>query len=517
MTALALLLLAAAIGFWVAHVFRIPALPLVILLGMATSAVFPIPEDFLEDALILGVTVVLFVAGIELNPARVGRYRGAAIRIGLIQFLALGGVGLGAALLMGFSVQSAAYLGLAISASSTLVVVRILQQRQELYTAMGRTVTGILLLQDLLVVLLIPVVTGIGEGPAAVGIGLASTLALVAFAAVVLRWVAPKLIPWVSEDEEFLLLTVLGMLFVFLGLAWLMEVPLFVGAFLAGVALSSFPVNGLVRGQVTSLGNFFSAVFFAGLGASLVLPSGVELFQALLLTLLLLVLTPPLVAFISERNGFSARAGIGNGLLLAQASEFSLVVGLQGVVLGQLSEGAFSIIALVTVLTMILTPMVATRRVTMALMRLHPFNAPDLQDPPPEDHILLVGCGSSGVRLLETLVGIPREIWVVDDDPVVVDRVRDAGFSVVKGDVTDVEVLRNAGADRARAVVSTLRNREDCSVLLALASDVPVIARAFDHEDAEWFEERGGIGVSYSDAALDGFLEWFLDGEEAEA
>ena len=509
MSAVAFLLLAAALGLGLGHIFRIPAIPLVVLLGMGTSTVIPIPGDLLEDALMLGVMVVVFVAGIELNPDRVGRYRTIALKIGLLQFFILGGAGVGSAALLGFDLQTAAYLGLALSASSTLVVIRVLQQKQELYTPMGRTVTGILLLQDALVVLLIPVVTNFNEGLAPVAMGLGATLLLMALAGGLLNWVAPRVLPRMAEDEEFLLLLVLTTLFAFLGLAYLLELPLVGGAFLAGVALSPFPVNALVRGQLNSLGIFFSALFFAALGAVLTLPTLAELGQALALSALVLVLTPPLVAVIAERAGFSARAGIGSGLILSQTSEFSLVVGLQGMILGQISEGAFGVIALVTVMTMMVTPFLATSPVTGVLLRIHPFRLATRDTQPPSNHILLLGCGSSGVALLEILVGTPHDIWVVDDDPVVVERVREAGFTAIRGDVTDNAVLQQVGATQARVVVSTLRRREDSEPLLDMAREVPVVVRAFDDSETHWIEERGGIAISYSEAATQDFLSWF--------
>jgi len=513
MTTVAALLFAAALGLGLGHLLRLPSVPLIILFGVAVSAVVPLPEDLLEDALLLGVTVVVFVAGIELNPVRVGRYRNAALVIGLLQFFLLGAAGLGAALLLGLTPQTAAYVGLALSASSTLVVVRLLQQRQELYSAKGRTLTGILLLQDLLIILLIPVVIGIGDGWGAVGTGVGGTLVLVALAGVLLRWVAPRLMPSIAEDEEFLLLTVLAVLFVFLGLAHLLGIPLMAGAFLAGVSVSPFPSNALVRGQVNSIGTFFSAIFFAALGAVVTLPTGEELVQALFFAGLVLLVTPPLVALVAERFGFSARGGIGTGLLLAQTSEFSLVVGLQGVILGQIDEGVFGIIVLVTVISMILTPLLTTGPVTSLLLRIHPFRKPSDPREIPQGHVLLLGCGSSGVNLLETLVGIPHPIWVVDDDPAIVERVIQAGFTAIRGDATDAEVLRGAGANRARVVVSTMRRKEDSERLLAHTGQTPVVVRAYDEDDVEWIEERGGIPVSYADAAAADFLDWFLKGE----
>lgn len=520
MSSIAFLLLAAALGFWVAHVLGIPAIPLLLLLGVATSAVVDIPTTFLEDALVLGVMVVVFVAGVELNPEPIGRFRKVALGVGMLQFTVLGSAGVGAALLLGYTPQTAGYVGLAIAASSTLVVVRLLQQRRERYTALGRTVLGILLLQDLLVILFMPVVTLMPEGIAAVGIGVARTLALMLIAGVFLMWVAPLIVPRVHEDEEFLLLVILGVLFLFLGLSHHLGVPMVAGAFLAGLALSRFPVSALVRGQLRSLNDFFAALFFTALGAVLTLPDLHGILHAAAFVLILVVITPPLVTLATERFGFPARAGLGAGLLLAQASEFSLVVGLQGMIMGQIDPGVFSVIALVTVATMMLTPELATQRVTSFLLRFHPFTRVtrvEAEHDIPRDHVLLVGCGASGVTLLETLVGIPHEVWVVDDDPVVVRRVREAGFRVVRGDATDLEVLRNAGAHQARVVVSTIRRTEDTGPLLALSSDVPTVVRAFEEEDARWAEERGGVVVSYSDAALRDFLAWFLDTPEGSA
>lgn len=517
MTALAVLLLAASLGFGLAHLLRMPPLPVLVLAGMGASAIYPLPAEFLEDAIILGVTVVVFVAGIELNPTRVGRYRGAAAKVGLIQFLVLGLAGLGAALLLGFELQMAAYVALALSASSTVVGIRVLQRRRELYEPTGRMVTGILLLQDLLVILLIPVVTRLGDGSRAVAVGLGATLVLVALAAGLLKWVIPRLLPRLDGDEESLLLTVLAILFGFLGLSHLLDVPLLAGAFLAGLTLSAFPVSALVRGQLNSLSDFFSAVFFAALGGLLSLPTAAGFLQALALSALVLVLTPPLVALVSERTGFSARAGIHSGLLLSQTSEFSLVVALQGLILMQLDSATFSIIALVTVITMILTPVIATDPVTGALMKIHPFRPPRTDaDQRPSDHIVLVGCGTNGMALLEMLLVTPNELWVVEDDPAVVDRIREAGVNVIRGDATDVEVLRQAGVGQARIVVSTIRRRDDNATLLAITHGVPVLVRAFDEDDEEWVKERGGIPIPYSRAAAQDFMDWFLRGKPEE-
>jgi Trk K+ transport system NAD-binding subunit len=119
--------------------------------------------------------------------------------------------------------------------------------------------------------------------------------------------------------------------------------------------------------------------------------------------------------------------------------------------------------------------------------------------------------------LLETLIIGPHPLVAVDDDPAVVDRVREAGITCFRGDVADPMVLKEAGADRARAVISTIRRAEDNGPLLALARGAPVIVRGFNDEDAEWIRARGGRPILYSEAAAQDFLDWFDGGGPAGA
>ena len=321
--------------------------------------VAPLPAEGLQDALVLGVSVLVFVLGIELTPHSVAHYRRAALRVGLAQFFLLGLAGYLTSVTFGLSTIEALYFALAGSASSTLVVTRLMKAREQLYEPVGRMVTGVLLLQDFLIILAIPVLTRLPGGAVAVASGLGGTLVLVALAGATLRWFGPAVLGRFRDDEEILLLLVLSTLFIFVGLASFFDLPLASGAFLAGVSLSGFPVNGLIRGQLASLADFFHTLFFVALGAFLTLPSPSELARGLVFAFLVILVTPPLVTFVAERAGFSARPSITAGLLLSQTSEFSLVVGLQGIALGQLSQSLFSVIALSTLATMVLTPFIA--------------------------------------------------------------------------------------------------------------------------------------------------------------
>ncbi len=507
MVGIALLLAAAAAAHGLARLLRLPPLPLLLAAGLVLARLGRVPAEFLEEALLLGVAFLLFAAGLELNPARTRKQRDPAVRVGLLQFLLLGLAGLGAARLLGFDALSAAYVALALTASSTLVVVRLLRQRRQMFEPFGRLVTGVLLLQDLLVILLIPLMTRASHGSGAVLRGLVAVAALLALAAAAARWLAPAF-RRLDGDDETLLLATLAFLFAFIGAAAVLDLPMVVGAFLAGVALSPFPAHALVRPQLAPVADFFAAVFFTALGALIGIPSPTEALQALLLAAVVVVVTPPLVTLVAEWAGFSARPAIEAGLLLAQTSELSLVIGLYAMMEGDVAPAVFTVIGLTTLFTMLLTPLLAGERVAWALLHLHPAGRPAARLPPLRDHVLVLGSGTTGMPLLETLLGADCQIVVVDDDPNVVGRLREAEIPVIRGDATDTAVLEQARARDARIITSTIRRPRDNRRLLEYARGVPIIVRVFEEEDAAWVRAMGGTPVVYSEAAADGLLAW---------
>jgi len=503
----ALLLATAAGASILARWLRIPLIPMLLLGGLGISAFGHVSLEFLEDSLILGVSFLLFVVGLELDPRRVRAQRTAALRVGLSQFVVLAVLGFFLARWLGFDAVEAGYVALALPASSTLVGVRLLQRRRQMFEPFGRLTLGSLLLQDLLVLLAIPFVTDLSGGVGAVLPGILGVLALLAVSLGVRRWGAALLLR-VEDEPELVLLAALSVLFVFLGGAALLQLPILVGAFLAGVALSRFPVNGIVRAEVAPIGDFFVAIFFTALGALVRLPTSVELVQVAWFAAAVLLVTPPLVLLVAERSGFTATSAAEAGLLLAQTSEISLVVVLAGRIQGQVSESLFVVIALVTVVTMLLTPFISTdemaRRVARLQRRRRWYGAEGISG-----HVLLLGAGSSGMPLLEDLIVTGCSIVVIDDDPIVTRRLNEAGIPALCGPATDPEVLRQAGVERARVVSSTIRRPRDNAVLLQMAGTVPVLVRVFEEVDAEWVQSRGGTPIVYSEATADSLLEWF--------
>lgn len=509
MTGIATLLLAAAGATLLSRLLRLPLIPLLLLSGLAVSYLTGGSGDFAESALVLGTTFLLFVAGLELDPRRVRTQRRAAVVVGTAQFAALAILGFVTARLVGFDRLEAGYVALAVPASSTLVGVSLLQRRRQMFEPFGRLTLGVLLLQDVLVLLAIPLVTGVDAGWAAVLSKTGGILLMGALSLAVRRWAAPRLLR-VAEQPELILLGALTTLFFFVELAGGLGLPIVVGAFLAGVALSDFPVNGIVRTEMAPIGDFFMAVFFTALGGVIRLPEVTEVWQALGLTAMLLVVTPPLVMYLAERCGFTSTPAIEAGLLLSQTSEISLVVVLAGMENGQIGEDLFVVVAMVTLVTMLTTPFLATDDVARRLARLRPGGHRPTTEVP-SDHVLLLGVGSTGMPLLEDLVASGCRTAVVDDDPAVVDRLTEAGVAALRGEASDPEVLTRAGAHRARAITSTIRRIRDNATLLDLVHGPPVLVRVFEKDDARWVRERGGRPVLFTEATADDLLEWYSE------
>ncbi len=512
MHGVAILLAAGAAAHVLARRLRVSAVPLMLLAGVVVSLAAPVPRELVQDVLLLGVTFLLFLAGLELDPGRVGAQTRAALRVGLAQFVVLALLGFGGSLILGYALLESGYLALALTASSTLVGIRLLRRRRQMYQPFGRLVVGVLLLQDVLVLLAIPVLTPTEFGLLAVIRRLGAIVLLGAAALAVRRWLVPLLSS--IRDEELVLLAPLAVLFAFLAGAHLLELPLVAAAFLAGVALARFPVRAVSATELAPVGDFFTALFFTALGALVVVPTSTQLWHAGLLAGLVVLVTPPLVAFVGERNGLSARSAVQAGLMLSQTSEISLVVGLSGMIQGHLGPGTFTVIALVTVATMLATPMIATEGLAWRLVHLHPSHRRPDPGRPPSGHVVLLGAGATGQPVLEGLLTAGCPTVVVDDDPVVGSSLASTDVRVVRGDGAEPAVLADAGVARARVVVSTLRRTRDNATLLAMVPEgTPVLVRVFDDEEADWVRERGGRPVVTSELSARRLLDWYEERE----
>ncbi|MEM8867484.1 MAG: cation:proton antiporter [Verrucomicrobiota bacterium] len=516
MTAFTVLMLAAALAFGLAKVLKLPPIPLLMISGiglrlLADQGMIDISDDLLREMTQIGLAMLVFTAGAELSPRRMrGRAKPIAV-LAISQFFVLGTAGFGTALLLDYSVIHALYIGCALSASSTLVVVRQLQQRRQMFEPYGRLVLGVLLLQDAFIVLLMVALLKLPDGAIASALGVLKTMGIGVFALGLHKW----LVPWITQrlqlDDEELMLGSLAVLFTFAGMAYLLDIPFLVGAFFAGFALSAFPMNGLARGLLGSLSAFFLALFFISIGAFLSLPSLETIGHSFVFIAVLLVVTIILVSIVAELLGYSTRAAVESGILLSQTSEFSLLLALTGLASGQIGGELFSMIALITVTTMTLTPFIARERIAWSLMKIHPrYKRGELHCETMTDHAVLLGYGRAGARSIRTLQQHGIEVVVIDDDAAVIRKLIEQKIPCLQGDGSDKEVLKRANCRRARVVLSSMRRSRDVILAINYLKDFPakVVVNTFEHRETEQVRAMGGYPVETSQAAAESLLNW---------
>ncbi|MGF1678392.1 MAG: cation:proton antiporter [Candidatus Methylacidiphilales bacterium] len=511
---LAILLGSAALAYSLAFKAKLPTVPILMLVGWVLSiSPFAPDRDFSSGVLELGLAFLLFSAGIELSPRRFSHQTVAAVWVALVQFLLIGLVGMTVARWLGYGELASIYIGFALSASSTLVVIRHLRQQQQMFQPFGRLVTGVLLIQDAAVILMLTLLTTSSRVPGELFLSLGALVLLGSFAVFCHVLLVPKLLARLSDDDETLLMTGLAILFLFIGMAHAMGLPPLAGAFLAGFTLSSFPVNGLMRGLVGSLSEFFHALFFVALGAMLVVTGWGMLFEVLVLSLMVVLLTPPVVAFIAEWRGQNARNAIESGLLLAQSSELGIVLVLVGTRLGHLQESTFSLVALVAALTMTLTSLLATDAFTWRLLHWHPSRRGSVTKMDRSGHILILGFGSAGMWAAKPFLDAGFNIVVVDDDPAVIEVMTRKKITCLRADGSDPRVLEQVNARQARLIIASLPRLSDLLKIIHWVGTVRVIARVFEEHEVKAVEEAGGTAVHNAEAAASAFEDWFQQSE----
>lgn len=520
MTEMAILLGLAGLGYGVAFRTGIPAIPLMILLGFGLSLTPFAPErDYSRAIVEFGLAFLVFSAGIELTPRRFAHQTSAVLWVAIVQFLLVGILAFFASRWLGYSELSALYLGFAVSASSTLVVIRHLRKEQQMFQPFGRLVTGVLLVQDIALILLLTGVVSMSRG-AEVFFASLGGLVLLAIVAVFCHYfLLPRLTARLRTDEESLLLVGLALLFLFIAGASLLGIPYIAGAFLAGFALSSFPGNGLMRGLIGSLADFFQALFFTAMGTLLILSDSQILWHAAALALLVFLVTPPIVALVAEWRGQTTRSGIESGLLLAQTSELGIIFALVGMQLGHVGEREFTLLALIAALTMTLTPFVATDAVTWKLLHLHPSRKKRLPPMDLKDHVLVLGFGSAGMWGVKPLVQAGYRVLVVDEDPIVIENLSQMKVPCLRGDGSDVQLLERVRARDARLILASIPRVPDLCKIIRHTNGVQVVARVFEDTEVELIRSAGGIAVSNAEASTEAFQSWivnFLDSKKVE-
>lgn len=490
----ALLLATALIGF-LALRLKQPVIVAYILIGIVAG---PSVLDWvsahepMELLAEIGVTLLLFVVGLKLDIHLVRKLGAVALATGLGQlgFTIVGGFLIGLALDMDW--VRALYVAVALTFSSTIIIIKLLSDKREIDSLHGRIAMGFLIVQDIAVVIAMMVIGSQGAAGAPAGASaeqagwllqlgeIVLKLATVGLGlALLMRFVLPRLLHAVAASQELLLIFAVAWGTTLAAGGELLGFSKEVGAFLAGFSLASLPFREAINARLSSLRDFLLLFFFVHLGTQMDLSTlGGELHSAAVLSLFVLIGNPLIVMAIMGYMGYRKRTGFMAGLTVAQISEFSIIFIGMGVAVGHVDPAALGLVTLVGLVTITLsTYMILYSQQLYAwceswlgrFERRDPFRERELEEPVRSADAIVFGMGRYGCRLAERLQSDGLAVLGIDFDPEVLSRQRGHGAQVLFGDVADEEFLAHLPLDRAQWVVSTLRSLEqDRDLVLAL-------------------------------------------------
>lgn len=469
-----------------------------------------IPQDQVDLLSKTGIAILLFVVGLRLDLHLIRTLGRVALATGLGQVLFTSLVGYFLGIALGLDPVSALYIAVALTFSSTIIIVKLLSDKREIDTLHGRIAVGFLIVQDIVVVL---VMIGLSAyGLAGASDQLRHTLlflllkggALLLGIALLMRFVLPRILHVMARSLELIVL---------FAIAWALSLAILgdtlgfskeVGAFLAGISLASTRYREAIGTRLVSLRDFLLLFFFIDLGAQLDLKLlGLQIGPSLVLSLFVLIGNPLIVMVIMGAMGYRKRTGFLAGLTVAQISEFSLILAALGVSLGHIGPEALGLVTLVGLITICLSTYLILYSQAI-YQRLAPWlTLFERQSPSREreeivtfsPEVILFGLGRYGSHMARHLLNQKLNVLGVDFDRQVVVNWQREGLLARYGDAEDPEFPATLPLNQAKWVVSTIPQLDvNLSLLDALghhgfAGRKAVTAHS--RRDAEILQESG--------------------------
>jgi len=472
-----LLVLAAVVGF-IGIVLRQPLIVSFIAVGLIAgpSALDLVRSDAQINLLSeLGIAVLLFLVGIKLDTKLIRSLGAVSLMTGLGQVAFTSILGFLIGLALGLNAVTSLYVAVALTFSSTIIIVKLLSDKREIDSLHGQIALGFLIVQDLVVVLAMIVLSAIGigtgkeHGSGSILVVLSSGVALVGLAILFVRYVANPLTERLARAPELLVIFAIAQAAIFAAIGDFVGLGKEVGGLLAGISLASSPYRETIAARLAPLRDFLLLFFFIALGATLELSLlGSHVAAAVIFSLFVLVGNPLIVLAIMGAMGYRKRTGFLAGLTVAQISEFSLIFVAMGVTLGHVDSDALGLVTMVGLVTIAAsTYMITYSHQLYSLFEpllgiLERSSTPrepgsdDGQRGPDQYDVMIFGLGRFGTAIGMRLKSRGIRVIGIDFNPIAVRRWRRLGLDTEYGDATDPEFISTLPLSSARWVVSTI-------------------------------------------------------------
>lgn len=458
----------------------------------------------------LGIVFLLFLVGLEINYdslRTVGKHS-IILGLGQIIFTFIGGFIISK--IFEFSTLSAFYISIALTLSSTIIIVKLLSEKRDISSFYGKLSIGALLIQDLVAILILIFLTGIETGATTKNVLIEKTLLTIlkgVFIFGLILYLGRKIIPYifdrVARSSELLFIISLAWLFLMVYAVKKLGLSIEIAGFLAGLSLANSSDNFQISAKLKSLRDFFIMIFFVVLGASFGASeiADINWLQIIIFSLFVLIGNPLIVLILMGFMGYKKRTSLLTGLTMAQISEFSLILILMGQNLGHLNKSEVGLVTGVGIITIVLSTymILNSDQIFKKFSKyLSVFEKKKVREEEEKNKIwkksiILIGAHRTGQNIA---LNIPnKELLVIDFDPDIISRLKQKNIDYIFGDIADEDTLEKANISEAKIIISTSPDFNDNMTLLQKINKLKkrprIILRAETEKDALIFYKNG--------------------------
>jgi Kef-type K+ transport system membrane component KefB/Trk K+ transport system NAD-binding subunit len=466
----------------VSIIIRILRQPLIIGYILSGIIVGPLVLNLIQESETIsvfsemGIAFLLFIVGLHLSPKVIKEVGLISLVTGLGQILFTSIIGYFIAILLGFPFITALYIAIALTFSSTIIIMKLLSDKDALEKLYGKISIGFLLVQDLVAIITLIIVSSLASGSGASDV-LFSTLikgvALIIILVPISYYILPKLSWFFAKSQEFLFVFAiswgfgLSILFIYAGFS------IEVGALIAGIMLSLSPYSFEISSKLKPLRDFFLISFFIILGSQMIFTDFSSLIiPAIIFTFLIVIGNPLIVMILMGLFGYSKKTSFMSGLTVAQIGEFSLIFIALGVKVGYITKEIMSFITLISLLTifgctyLIIYSESIFKKLSGVLSIFERKKIKEKEIPKKRYDYILLGYNRIGFSIIKSFSKITKNFLVVDYDPKVVAELQKEGLDTIYGDVDDSEFLEELGINKSKLIVSTIPEKETNRLIL---------------------------------------------------
>lgn len=524
---LGILMIVAAVLVMLAQKIKMPALVVYMLTGLILGPFTGLltPNHILDLISESGIILLLFLVGLELNIEKVKDVGVTAMVAGSLQVFITSGLGFLIAFFFGFTAFESFYIAAGLTFSSTVVVVKLLDQKGHLSKLYGRIAIGIFLIQDIVVVILLTVMTALAQvqNPDINAITLSIGKVFLSLGIIVVgifiasRYLIPRPFLWAARSADTLFIWSLTWCFGVVLLAEELHLSAEVGAFLAGIALAQHDFSEDLRRRVHPVMTFFIIVFFILLSVRMDFSRiSSQLPIAIVLTTFVLVGKSIIIYLILSKMKFTSITAIKSAITVAQISEFSFIFIANGVKGDLVGNHIMSLISLVGILSISVSAylIMYTDALVMFLLRFNIIKISKNESIGKKEmaqKVIVIGMNSLGREVVARVRGKGFEVLAIDTDT---EKLKGLDCATMLGNVEYKTTLEEAGFHNALLVVSALQI-EDTNNLLAShckKEGIPFAVHAFDPAMKDGLVAIGADHIiSPKESVILAYKRWLLE------